>query len=82
MDAADIAKFERTLAEFAEATGKTAEDGMKRIAKASCKRLARRCSPTDLRAVKKWTNLRSQSAIKLIVHGSEQTSEHSQPPTT
>ena len=49
MDKATIAKFERTLAEFAEATGKTAEDGMKRIAKASCKRLASTVQPYGLK---------------------------------
>lgn len=48
-DAATIAKFERTLAEFAEATGKTAEEGMKRIAKASCKRLASTVQPFGLK---------------------------------
>lgn len=48
-DAAAIAKFERTLAEFAEATGKTAEEGMKRIAKASCKRLASTVQPYGLK---------------------------------
>lgn len=48
-DAAAIAKFERTLAEFASATGKTAEDGMKRIAKASCKRLASTVQPYGLK---------------------------------
>ena len=53
MDAADIAKFERTLAEFAEATGKTAEDGMKRIAKASCKRLASTVQPYGLKGGEK-----------------------------
>jgi hypothetical protein len=35
-----IAHFERTITEFESATGKTAEEGMKRIAKSSCKRLA------------------------------------------
>ena len=49
MDKATVAKFERTLAEFAEATGKTAEDGMKRIAKASCKRLASTVQPYGLK---------------------------------
>ena len=48
-DAAAIAKFERTLAEFAASTGKTAEDGMKRIAKASCKRLASTVQPYGLK---------------------------------
>ena len=48
-DAAAIAKFERTLAEFSAATGKTAEDGMKRIAKASCKRLASTVQPYGLK---------------------------------
>ena len=48
-DAATVAKFERTLAEFAEATGKTAEDGMKRIAKSSCKRLASTVQPYGLK---------------------------------
>ena len=51
-DAAAIAKFERTLIEFAEATGKTAEDGMKRIAKASCKRLASTVQPYGLKGGK------------------------------
>lgn len=48
-DAEAIAKFERTLTEFAEATGKTAEDGIKRIAKASCKRLASTVQPYGLK---------------------------------
>ena len=52
-DAAAIAKFERTLIEFAEATGKTAEDGMKRIAKASCKRLASTVQPYGLKGGEK-----------------------------
>ena len=51
-DAAAIAKFERTLNEFAAATGKTAEDGMKRIAKASCKRLALTVQPYGLKGGK------------------------------
>lgn len=49
MDAATIAKFERTLAEFTEATGKTAEEGMKRIAKSACRRLASTVQPYGLK---------------------------------
>jgi hypothetical protein len=48
-DAAAIAKFERIMTEFAAATGKTAEDGMKRIAKSSCKRLASTVQPYGLK---------------------------------
>jgi hypothetical protein len=49
MDAAAIAKFEKTIADFVDATGKTAEEGMKRIAKASCKRLATTVQPYGLK---------------------------------
>ena len=52
MDAAAIAKFERTLAEFAEATGKTAEEGMIRIAKSACRRLASTVQPYGLKGGK------------------------------
>ena len=48
-DAAAIAKFEKTINDFVAATGKTAEDGMKRIAKASCKRLASTVQPYGLK---------------------------------
>lgn len=48
-DDAAIAKFEKTLAEFAKATGKTAEEGMKRIAKSSCRRLATTVQPFGLK---------------------------------
>ena len=49
MDKATVAKFKKTIADFAAATGKTAEDGMKRIAKASCKRLASTVQPYGLK---------------------------------
>jgi len=52
MDAATIAKFQRTLAEFTEATGKTAEEGMKRIAKSACRRLATTVQPYGLKGGK------------------------------
>jgi hypothetical protein len=52
MDRATIAKFERTIEDFMAATGKTAEDGMKRIAKASCKRLATTVQPYGLKGGK------------------------------
>lgn len=47
-----IAHFERTIAEFEAATGKTAEQGMKRIAKSSCKRLAITVQPYGLKGGK------------------------------
>jgi len=47
-----IAHFERTIAEFEAATGKTAEEGMKRIAKSSCKRLATTVQPYGLKGGK------------------------------
>jgi hypothetical protein len=49
MDKAAIAKFERTLAEFEAATGKTAEEGMTRIAKSACRRLASTVQPYGLK---------------------------------
>ena len=49
MDAATVAKFERTLAEFEAATGKTAEEGMTRIAKSACRRLASTVQPYGLK---------------------------------
>jgi len=49
MDAATIAKFEKTLADFVEATGKTAEEGMTRIAKSACRRLASTVQPYGLK---------------------------------
>jgi hypothetical protein len=49
MDAAAIAKFEKTLADFVEATGKTAEEGMTRIAKSACRRLASTVQPYGLK---------------------------------
>lgn len=52
MDAATIAKFERTVEEFVAATGKTAEEGMKRIAKSACRSLARTVQPFGLKGGK------------------------------
>jgi hypothetical protein len=52
MDAATIAKFEKTLADFVEATGKTAEEGMTRIAKSACRRLASTVQPYGLKGGK------------------------------
>jgi hypothetical protein len=44
-----IAHFERTIAEFEAATGKTAEEGMKRIAKSACRSLAFSVQPYGLK---------------------------------
>ena len=52
MDAASIAKFEKTIADFVAATGKTNEEGVKRMAKASCKRLASTVQPYGLKGGK------------------------------
>lgn len=52
MDAASIAKFEKTIADFVAATGKTTEEGLKRMAKASCKRLASTVQPYGLKGGK------------------------------
>jgi len=52
MDKATVAKFEKTLADFMEATGKTAEEGMTRIAKSACKRLASTVQPYGLKGGK------------------------------
>ena len=41
--------MEKTIADFAKATGKTAEDGVKRMAKSSCKRLATTVHPYGLK---------------------------------
>lgn len=49
MDEATVAKFEKTLADFVAATGKTAEEGMKRIAKSACRRLASTVQPYGLK---------------------------------
>lgn len=49
MDAASIAKFEKTIADFVAATGKTTEEGLKRMAKASCRRLATTVQPYGLK---------------------------------
>lgn len=49
MDDATVAKFEKTLADFVAATGKTAEEGMKRIAKSACRRLASTVQPYGLK---------------------------------
>ena len=49
MDDATVAKFEKTLADFVASTGKTAEEGMKRIAKSACRRLASTVQPYGLK---------------------------------
>lgn len=49
MDAATVAKFEKTLSDFVAATGKTAEEGMMRIAKSACRRLASTVQPYGLK---------------------------------
>ena len=41
--------MERVISEFAETMGKTAEDGVKRMAKSSCKRLASTVQPYGLK---------------------------------
>lgn len=52
MDAASIAKFEKTIADFVAATGKTTEEGVKRMAKASCRRLATTVQPYGMKGGK------------------------------
>jgi len=52
MDRASIAKFEKTIADFVAATGKTNEEGVKRMAKAACKRLASTVQPYGLKGGK------------------------------
>lgn len=52
MDAASIAKFEKTIADFVAATGKTTEEGLKRMAKASCRRLATTVQPYGIKGGK------------------------------
>jgi hypothetical protein len=49
MDKATVAKFRKTLSDFVSATGKTAEEGMTRIAKAACRRLASTVQPYGLK---------------------------------
>ena len=49
MDKATVAKFEKTIADFVAATGKTAEEGMNRIAKSACRRLASTVQPYGLK---------------------------------
>jgi hypothetical protein len=49
MDRATVAKFEKTLSDFVAATGKTAEEGMTRIAKSACRRLASTVQPYGLK---------------------------------
>jgi hypothetical protein len=49
MDKATVAKFEKTLSDFVAATGKTAEEGMTRIAKSACRRLASTVQPYGLK---------------------------------
>ena len=52
MDKATVAKFEKTIADFVAATGKTAEEGMTRIAKSACRRLASTVQPYGLKGGK------------------------------
>lgn len=52
MDAATVAKFQKTIADFVAATGKTAEEGMKRIAKSACRSLASTVQPYGLKGGK------------------------------
>lgn len=49
MDKATIVKFEKTISDFVKATGKTAEEGMARIAKSACRRLASTVQPYGLK---------------------------------
>lgn len=49
IDSATRRKIEKTIEDFAKATGKTAEDGVKRMAKSSCKRLATTVHPYGLK---------------------------------
>ena len=48
IDSATRLKMERIIAEFAETTGKTAEEGVLRMAKSSCRRLATTVQPYGL----------------------------------
>lgn len=48
MDAATVAKFQKTIADFEQATGKTAEEGMRTIARTCLKRLATTVQPFGL----------------------------------
>lgn len=52
MDKATVAKFQKTIADFVAATGKTAEEGMTRIAKSACRRLAFTVQPYGLKGGK------------------------------
>lgn len=49
MDKATVDKFEKTISDFVAATGKTAEEGMTRIAKSACRRLASTVQPYGLK---------------------------------
>ena len=49
IDRATRRKMEKTIADFAEATGKNAEEGIKRMAKSSCRRLATTVHPYGLK---------------------------------
>lgn len=49
IDSATRRKIEKVIEDFAKATGKTAEDGVKRMAKSSCKRLASTVHPYGLK---------------------------------
>lgn len=48
MDAATVAKFQKTITDFEQATGKTAEEGMRTIARTCLKRLATTVQPFGL----------------------------------
>jgi len=49
MDKATVAKFEKTIADFVAATGKTAEEGMRTVARSCLKRLASTVQPMGLK---------------------------------
>ena len=54
IDAASRKKMEAVIAEFSKQTGKTAEDGIKMIAKSSCRRLAITVQPFGLKSMEKF----------------------------
>jgi hypothetical protein len=49
IDRATMRRMEQVIADFTMATGKTAEDGVKRMAKSACKRLATTVHPYGLK---------------------------------
>jgi hypothetical protein len=65
IDRATRRKMEKTIEDFAKATGKTAEDGIKRMAKSSCKRLATTVHPYGLKGGGKMDKFIKNLAIQV-----------------